>query len=108
MPPIADSVSSNCPLRGGKATLFEGGVRVSETVESIDVFPTVLDAMGLERPPVTTPQDEVDGATLLPLMRGGSLGVRLRPAEADPEQLRLLGLPPPLEPLTWTQRVRRD
>jgi arylsulfatase A-like enzyme len=51
---------------------FEGGVRVSETVESIDVFPTVLDAMGLERPPVTTPQDEVDGATLLPLMRGGS------------------------------------
>ena len=40
-----------------------------------------------------------------PLMRGGSLKIRLRPAEADPEQLRLLGLTPSLLPLTWTQRV---
>ena len=40
-----------------------------------------------------------------PLMCGGSLKIRLRPAEADPEQLRLLGLTPSLLPLTWTQRV---
>ena len=42
-----------------------------------------------------------------PLMRGGSLGMRLRPAEADPAQLALLGLPPRPEPLIWTQRVRQ-
>ena len=40
-----------------------------------------------------------------PLMPGGSLKIRLRPAEANPAQLRLLGLPPVLEPLMWTQRV---
>ena len=40
-----------------------------------------------------------------PLMCGGSLKIRLRLAEADPEQLRLLGLTPSLLPLTWTQRV---
>ena len=48
-----------------------------------------------------------DGPCLIsPLMRGGSLGIRLRPAEANPEQLTLLGLTRPLKPLTWTQRVR--
>ena len=40
-----------------------------------------------------------------PLMCGGSLKIRLRPADADPEQLRLLGLTPSLLPLNWTQRV---
>ena len=43
-----------------------------------------------------------------PLMRGGSLKIRLRSTEADPEQLRLLGLTSSLEPLTWTQRVRSE
>ena len=42
-----------------------------------------------------------------PLMRGGSLGMRLRPAEADLGQLALLGHPSQPEPLMWTQRVRQ-
>ena len=41
-------------------------------------------------------------------MCGGSLKIRLRSTEADPEQLRLLGLTSSLKPLTWTQRVRSD
>ena len=40
-----------------------------------------------------------------PLMRGGSLGLRLKPADANPSQLKLLGLVPPLRPLTWRQRL---
>jgi serine/threonine protein kinase len=39
-------------------------------------------------------------------MRSGSLGLRLRPSEAPPSQLALLGLALPLAPLTWQQRLR--
>lgn len=55
---------------------FDGGVRVSEQVESIDVFPTVADALGLEHPTIETSQDEIDGESLLPLIRGESDWVR--------------------------------
>ena len=41
-----------------------------------------------------------------PLMPGGSLGARLRPAKMEAAQLELLGLTPPLKPLTWRQRLR--
>ena len=37
---------------------------------------------------------------VFPLMRGGSLGMRLQPGNADASQLALLGLSPPLLPLT--------
>jgi arylsulfatase A-like enzyme len=46
------------------------GVRVAPHVESIDVFPTLLDVLGLAAPAVGGPNDELDGASLLPLVRG--------------------------------------
>lgn len=74
--------TNNAPLREGKGSLYEGGVRVplivrwpgriapaSDTLAvaaSIDVFPTVLDAFGLERPP----GQPVDGVSLLPVLTG--------------------------------------
>ncbi len=78
---------SNLPLRGGKYTVFEGGVRVPSCVRwparlprgrkvatptaVIDVFPTLLQAAGLEAggsPPF-------DGYGLLDLLSGRSQGV---------------------------------
>ncbi|MCH5376233.1 MAG: sulfatase, partial [Planctomycetes bacterium] len=59
--------TSNAPLRGGKATMFEGGVRVpciiawpgvvqpgsrsDAIVQSEDYYPTLLDALGVEPQP---------------------------------------------------------
>lgn len=74
--------TSNRPLRGGKASMFEGGTRVpcvvswpgvaapgsrSEApVQSEDYFPTLLDGLGLS--PVT---DQIfDGQSILPALRG--------------------------------------
>ena len=73
------------PLRGSKADLYEGGIRVpmivrwpgvvkagstcSVPVISIDFFPTLLEAVGVK---VTDP--EVDGRSLMPLLkRAGKL-----------------------------------
>ncbi len=72
--------TSNAPLRDGKGFLYEGGVRVPLIVRwpgavrpgsvcgvpaaSIDLFPTFLDAAEL-------PPREVDGVSLLPLLKGG-------------------------------------
>ena len=68
------------PLRGGKADLYEGGIRVPmvvrwpgvvepatvcETpVSSVDFFPTLLKCAG-----VSPPETEIDGVSLLPLLR---------------------------------------
>jgi len=49
---------------------FPAGTRVRATVESIDLFPTLADALKLELPPESTPRDRVDGTSLLPLVRG--------------------------------------
>lgn len=77
--------TSNAPLRGGKATLYEGGVRVpcvvcwpgvtaagsrSDTViQSADFYPTVLDLFGL------TPSagQRFDGVSLAPALKGRPL-----------------------------------
>ncbi len=76
------------PLRGGKAQLYEGGIReplivrwpgvvepgsVCDTpVSSIDFFPTLAECIGQK---VTDP--DVDGVSLLPLLRqSGGLGQR--------------------------------
>lgn len=77
--------TSNAPLRGGKATMYEGGVREpwvvvwpghidagsvsDEVVQSTDIFPTFLDMLGIE-----TPADvKFDGISIWPALQGQSL-----------------------------------
>jgi len=77
--------TSNLPVRNGKASLYEGGVRepciivwpgvtrpgtVNDTViQSIDWMPTLLDMAGVPLPQNAKP----DGVSLVPLLRGGAL-----------------------------------
>jgi arylsulfatase A-like enzyme len=80
-------VTSNAPLRSGKGTLYEGGVRepmivrwpgvvkpgsVCDTpVISVDFFPTILAMAGV---PMTV--DNIDGVDLTPLLHGGTAPAR--------------------------------
>jgi arylsulfatase A-like enzyme len=73
----------NSPLREGKGYLYEGGLRVplivrwpgvtkqgstiAVPVQSIDFFPTLLDACGVKS------EAKVDGVSLLPALRGEAL-----------------------------------
>lgn len=77
--------TSNAPLRGGKATMFEGGVRVpcivswpaittpgsrSDTVvQSTDFYPTFLELLRLK----PQPGQIFDGISIAPVLRGESL-----------------------------------
>jgi len=72
------NVGTNAPLKGGKFTLFEGGINVpflmqckglikentivNHAVSLIDVFPTIAAAAGIEMPK----NGSVDGVNLLP------------------------------------------
>ena len=74
-------VTSNAPLRAGKGTLYEGGIRepmivkwpgvvrsgttASTPVTSTDFYPTILEMAGL--PP--KPEQHVDGLSLVPLLK---------------------------------------
>ncbi|MFM8325816.1 MAG: sulfatase, partial [Pirellulaceae bacterium] len=74
--------TSNAPLRAGKGWLYEGGIRVpllarwpgastpgatiSYPVATPDLFPTMLQAAGIQLPPEQT----VDGISLLPSILG--------------------------------------
>lgn len=77
--------TSNAPLRAGKGFLYEGGIRVplivhwparvkaggvsDVPVSSIDFFPTLLAASGVES------EQAVDGVNLLPVLEGsGTIG----------------------------------
>jgi arylsulfatase A-like enzyme len=78
--PIYTGVQSNGPLRLGKLFLFEGGVRVpmivkwpgvvpaatefDKTASSLDVFPTLCAAAGIE----LTEQIPLDGTNLIPYL----------------------------------------
>ncbi|MEA2069285.1 MAG: sulfatase-like hydrolase/transferase, partial [Verrucomicrobiota bacterium] len=80
--PTWDNASVNTPLRGGKSSFFEGGIRVPFVVSwpgriapgrvidtpviSLDLFPTIAGAAGLD-----LPEDSgLDGLDLMPLMTG--------------------------------------
>lgn len=74
--------TSNRPLRGGKATMFEGGIRgpsvivwpgvvpgssgSAARIQSVDFYPTLLDILGLNPQPDQT----FDGVSLLPILKG--------------------------------------
>lgn len=78
-------ITSNAPLRGGKATLYEGGTRVPfivvwpgvarsgavchEIVQSTDIYPTILEMVGLQ----PKPGQKFDGVSIVPALRGGRL-----------------------------------
>lgn len=75
--------TSNLPLRGGKAWLYEGGIRIPTIVKwpgvtkpgsvcnvpiiSMDFYPTMLDVAGLP----LRPKQHVDGLSIKPLLKGG-------------------------------------
>ena len=80
--------TSNAPLRGGKATIFEGGIRVpcvvvwpgvtqpgtrsNEIIQSTDFYTTLLKLLD-----IPLPQDHVlDGIDITPALRGGKLNRR--------------------------------
>jgi arylsulfatase A-like enzyme len=81
-------VTSNRPLRGGKACMFEGGTRVpavvvwpkvtsngsrcDEPIQSEDYYPTLVDGLQLN----IDPQQSFDGASFLPALRGQTLDRR--------------------------------
>ena len=74
--------TSNLPLRGQKADLLEGGIRVpwiiagagvtkpgsvcAEPVISYDIFPSVLECSGIQKPADLV----LDGTSFMPLLRG--------------------------------------
>ena len=79
------SRQSVAPLRGGKGTLYQGGVRVPAAIRgpgikpggtsrvpmlSMDWFPTVMDLAGLKLPESV----QLDGQSLVPLLGGKSSG----------------------------------
>ncbi|MDH7570714.1 MAG: sulfatase-like hydrolase/transferase, partial [Armatimonadota bacterium] len=73
-------ITSNAPLRGGKATIYEGGIRedcvvvwpgrvqpgsVSHAViQSIDFYPTLLEMLGLK----PQPGQRFDGISIVPVL----------------------------------------
>ncbi len=79
------SATSNAPLRGGKATMYEGGVRgpaivvvpgkvdagsrSEEMIQSCDFYPTLLELLGI------TPQRNqmFDGTSIVPALQGKPL-----------------------------------
>jgi arylsulfatase A-like enzyme len=79
------AITDNAPLRAGKGHLYEGGIReplivrypgvlkpgrvIDTPVSSVDFFPTFAEAASVK-------PGAVDGVSLLPLLRGGSLKPR--------------------------------
>ena len=84
-----DFATSNKPLRGGKGTQYEGGLRVpyfikvpwldhqgeenSTPVTGTDLYPTILDLVGAD----LRPDEHIDGVSLKPLLEGDAIENRL-------------------------------
>lgn len=80
--PTQPGIANNWPLRGGKGTLWEGGIRVpllvqwpdripagrviEQPVIASDLLPTIMAAAG----GLVSADDELDGVNLLPLLEG--------------------------------------
>jgi arylsulfatase A-like enzyme len=82
--PIDRSFTDNLPLREGKGTMYEGGLRVpaiikwkgkidagsmsNEPIQTIDIYPTLLSIAGIE-----PPADYIlDGTNLMPVLENSS------------------------------------
>lgn len=82
-----DGITDNSPLKAGKGSFYEGGIRVplivrwpdvvepgtqsDEPVIGIDFYPTLLEAAGIEKP-----EDYVlDGVSLMPLLENAEARV---------------------------------
>lgn len=79
------SPTSNAPLRGGKATMWEGGVRgpaivaypacvqsgtrSDEIIQSCDFYPTLLELLEID----AQPRQSFDGISIVPALQGGAL-----------------------------------
>lgn len=77
--------TSNTPLRGGKATMYEGGVRgpaivaypevvkagsrSDEIIQSSDFYPTLLEMLQVK----PQPNQKFDGSSILPALKGKKL-----------------------------------
>tara|TARA_B100000809_G_scaffold54621_1_gene50296 strand:+ start:33460 stop:33924 length:465 start_codon:yes stop_codon:yes gene_type:complete len=77
--------TSNFPLRGGKASVYEGGVRVpaivvwpgvtkprshsNETIQTSDFYPTILNGLGIDLPK----NHKLDGIDMMPALKGEAL-----------------------------------
>jgi arylsulfatase A-like enzyme len=81
--------TSNLPLRAGKGWPYEGGIRVPLIINApgitrpgsvcrtpvitTDYYPTLLELAGL----ATAPEQQLDGVSLVPLLKAGTLGPRM-------------------------------
>jgi arylsulfatase A-like enzyme len=82
----AGAITDNAPLRGGKGMLYEGGVRVpyifrwpgtiapgttcAEPINSVDLYPTLLEVAGAKRPEGYP----LDGSSYVALLTSGGQG----------------------------------
>lgn len=83
-----DFATSNLPLRGGKGSLYEGGIRepffvkvpgltregeiCNVPVTGADFYPTILELVGLK----LRPEEHNDGLSFVPLLQGNSTNIR--------------------------------
>jgi arylsulfatase A-like enzyme len=85
--PTPQTTSRNDPLRGTKATTWEGGIRIPFMIQwkghvpagkvddrpviSLDLHPTALAAAGV----AAAPEKKLDGVNLLPFLQAGNTGL---------------------------------
>lgn len=64
---VAYDTSIRVPMLMQCPDLFSGGKTIEQVVANIDIAPTIMEAMGLEKPP------HMDGQSFLPLAQGQSI-----------------------------------